>query len=216
MSSNKSYGLYSCPICLLKDSRQILGEPLAIIFNTSIESGSFPTKLKIAKVIPLFKAGDVTAPNSNYRPISLLSIFKKIFEKVIYKRLNSYLISKEIISESQYGFCKKHSTEHAVLDIISKIEVNMDKKLYFCGVFIDLSKVFDTVNHDILLGKLHHYGIRGIINEWFASYLMGRFQTTEIKNCISEKHETLCTVPQESVLGPFLSLIYINDICNSS
>ena len=95
--------------------KRILGEPLAIIFNTSIESGIFPTKLKIAKVIPIFKAGDATAP-SNYRPISLLSIFNKIFEKLIYKRLNSYLISKEIISESQYGFREKHSTEHAILD----------------------------------------------------------------------------------------------------
>ena len=194
LSSNKSYGLYSCPIRLLKCSRQILGEPLAIIFNTSIESGIFPTKLKIAKVIPIFKAGDATAP-SNYRPISLLSIFNKIFEKLIYKRLNSYLISKEIISESQYGFREKHSTEHAILDIISKIQANMDKKLFSCGVFIDLSKAFDTVDHDILLDKLHHYGIRGILNKWFASYLKRRFQTTDIKNCISEKQETLCGVP---------------------
>ena len=93
--------------------------------------------------------------------------------------------------------------------------MNLDKKLYSCGVFIDLRKAFDTVDHDILLGKLHHYGIRGIINEWFASYLKRRHQTTEIKNCISEKHETLYGVPQGSVLGPLLLLIYLNDICNS-
>ena len=92
----------------------------------------------------------------------------------------------------------------------------MDKKLFSCGVFIDLSKAFDTVDHDILLGKLNHYGIRGVVNKWFASYLKDRFQTTKIKNSISEKREILCGVPLGSVLGPLLFLVYLNDICNSS
>ena len=92
----------------------------------------------------------------------------------------------------------------------------MDSKLFSCGVFIDLRKAFDTVDHNILLNKLHHYGIRGIINTWFASYLKGREQTTEINNKISEKQVTLCGFPQGSVLGPVLFLIYINDICNAT
>ena len=114
------------------------------------------------------------------------------------------------------GFRRRHSTEHAILDIISRIQSYMDKKLFSCGVFIDLSKAFDTVDHDILLGKLNHYGIRGVVNKWFASYLKGRFQTTKIKNSISEKREILCGVPLGSVLGPLLFLVYLNDICNSS
>ena len=134
----------------------------------------------------------------------------------MHKRLSSYLDINKIICESQFGFRRQHSTEHAILDIISRIQSYMDKKLFSCGVFIDLSKAFDAVDHDILLGKLNHYGIRGVVNKWFASYLKGRFQTTKIKNSISEKREIMYGVPQGSVLGPLLFLVYLNDICNSS
>ena len=116
------------------------------------------------------------------------------------------------MSHGLYGFRSKHSTQHAVLDIVNTILQNMDNGKFSCGVFIDLKKAFDTVNHEILLAKLENYGIRGVINSWFRSYLTDRKQTTEVNNVVSEAETTLRGVPQGSVLGPLLFLLCINDI----
>ena len=121
----------------------------------------YPTKLKMAKIIPIFKAEDNTNAN-NYRPISLLSNFNRIFEKLVFSRMESFIEQNDILSPSQYGFRKAHSTQHAILDIVSTIQENMGKRLFSCGVFIDLKK-------KILLHKLDHYGFRGVINKWFSS-----------------------------------------------
>ena len=110
------------------------------------------------------------------------TIFDRIFEKVMYKRMMHFINVKNILFSAQYGFREGFSTENAIVDIVSAIQSNMDKRLFTCGVFIDLKKAFDTVNHQILLNKLNHYGFRGIINNWFESFLCNRSQTLEINN----------------------------------
>ena len=176
---NKVHGLYSFPTHILRSAKHIISQPLSVLLNKSLEHGIYTTKLKLAKVIPIYK-NDHPSDRSNYRPISLLSAFNRIFEKMMYHRFTSFLEKKNIFNDSQYGFREKRSTEHAILDTINQIENNMDNKMYSCGIFIDLKKAFDKVDHLILLQKLDHYGVRGVINIWFASYLHGRQQTTQI------------------------------------
>ena len=122
----------------------------------------------MSKIIPIFKSDDETDPN-NYTSISLLSNYNRIYEKIIYKRIIDFIEKNDLLYTSQYGFRKGHSTQHAILEIVNTIQTNMSQGLLSCGIFIDVKKASDTVDDDILLSKLHHYGFRDIINEWFAS-----------------------------------------------
>ena len=130
LPNNKAYGLYSCPVSILKLSSHIISQPLAQIFNVSVSSGSFPAKLKTAKVVPVFKSGDESKPG-NYRPISLLSIFNGIFEKLVYKRLFKFVNKNNILYSSQHGFCSRHSTQHAALEILNDLLTNCDGKFFY-------------------------------------------------------------------------------------
>lgn len=188
---------------------QILVEAI----NTSFETGTFPSCLKIAEVVPLFKSGDHDSP-SNYRPVSLLPTLSKIIEKLVKKRILDFLHRNKVLCAEQFGFHASKSTNDAIFAFLEKLYLQINDGEVAAAVFCDLAKAFDCVNHGILLRKLETYGFRGKTLDWFKSYLSGRYQKVIFNGKVSKQLEVNSGVPQGSVLGPLLFLIYFNDLAS--
>ena len=200
---------------LLKKCAQHLKGPITHIMKLSLKKGIVPESLKTAKVMPIYKKNDKTDPG-NYRPVALLSIIDKVLEKLMYARVIKFLEQYKVLYKYQFGFRKNHSTVQAVIEIVDNIIEEIENNNLVAGIFLDLSKAFDVVDHKILLQKLEHYGIRGTCLKWFESYLTNRKQYTVVNGIKSNTEVVEYGVPQGSVLGPLLFLIYTNDISTAT
>ena len=178
----------------------------------SFEKARFPDSLKIAKVTPVYKSSD-SSSLSNYRPVSVLPCFSKMLERIMYTRLYNHLQENKILYSKQFGFQRGHSTDYAIIELVEQIYQNFEENKCTLGVFIDLAKAFDTVDHKILLRKMEIYGIGGTTLKWFENYLTNRKQYIQISNIKkTDLKDVVCGVPQGSILGPLLFLIYVNDL----
>ena len=208
LDNNKCNDTYDIPIRIIKLSKSVVAPILSELFNRCIIHGTFPTILKNAKVIPIYKDGEKHSP-SNYRPVSILPHFSKIFEKILQTDLTKFLNKHQIISKCQFGFQEKLSTTDALTDMCLHIQNQQACKKITSGVFIDLKKAFGTVDHQILLQKLAHYGVRGIPLKLFSDYLKNRYQFTCVNSVNSNPKLITVGVPLGSVLGPLLFLLYM-------
>ena len=198
-------------LSLLKVVASEISPPLGHIFNLSLETGTFPEKLKSSRVVPIFKAGDKTSCD-NYRPITLVSSISKILEKIVAERLIFHLTYHNLIYNHQYGFLRGKSTEHNLIHLINNIGSSINEGKYCIGVFLDLKKAFDTVPHNLLLKKLSKLGINDTALNWFKSYLSNRTQKVDINGTLSSSKNLDISVLQGTILGPILFLCFINDL----
>ena len=204
LKSNKAIGTQSIPTKLFKTFNKTLSEQLTNLINLSFIKGVSPNVLKTAQILPTVKKGDKTEMNN------LTSNVSKILEKLMYKGLYTFLEESNSFYPYQFGFRPNHSTNSALIEITEQIRKACDKGLFACGVYLDLKKAFDTVNHNILLTKLEHYGIKGNADYWLRSFLTDRKQYTSVTGKDSNSQEITHGVLQGSVLGPLLFIIFIN------